>query len=133
MERSAEHRFFSKVLGGDVDTCWIWTASKHRGGYGQFRDQNGKNAQAHKWAYEFLIGEVPEGLELDHLCRVRECVNPWHLEPVTKSVNQRRGARKTRQTHCKRGHSLEFARITPGRRSCRECDNLRGRIKRAAK
>ena len=78
----------------DLGPCWLWTASTIKG-YGQFHlhDSGDKCTAAHNWAYQNLIGPVPSGLELDHLCRVRRCVNPSHLEPVTRQTNCIRGAR----------------------------------------
>ena len=70
--------------------CWVWTASIRPNGYGEFRC-NGRLTRAHRFAYEQMVGPVPEGLQLDHLCRNRACVNPEHLEPVTGSVNVQRG------------------------------------------
>jgi hypothetical protein len=72
----------------DLGPCWLWTAAHHR--YGIFQPEKG-NQLAHRIAYEMLVGPVPEGLELDHLCRVTLCVNPAHLEPVTHRENVRRG------------------------------------------
>ena len=80
---TAPGRFWPKVA--ESGDCWVWTAFRMPNGYGQFDKQ-----YAHRWAYEHLRGEIPEGLELDHLCRVRHCVNPWHLEPVTHAENHRR-------------------------------------------
>ncbi len=85
-------RFFSRV-DKRPDGCWLWTAHVHpRTGYVQFRigGRKGKMVLAHRWAYERFTGPIPAGLELDHLCRVRHCVNPAHLEPVTRSENRRR-------------------------------------------
>lgn len=81
-------RFWSKVdkrPGG----CWLWTGTMLRSGYGQFRLGLG-HVRAHRFAYELLVGPIPEGLTLDHLCRVTACVNPLHLEPVTLSENVKR-------------------------------------------
>jgi hypothetical protein len=77
-------RFFSHV-NGLPDGCWLWTASTDQGGYGKYR-----RMQAHRYAYELFIGDIPPGLEMDHLCRMRECVNPFHVEPVTHAENMRR-------------------------------------------
>jgi hypothetical protein len=66
--------------------CWLWTGSRNGGGYGNY---GGKGA--HRYAYELLKAPIPPGLVIDHLCRVRHCVNPDHMEPVTQSVNCRRG------------------------------------------
>lgn len=91
-------RFWAKVdkngpvsiLRPDLGSCWLWTASIS-GGYAHI-GREGSVCRAHLVAYELVIGPVPEGLDLDHLCFVRRCVNPSHLEPVTRSVNQRRAA-----------------------------------------
>jgi len=80
-----DQQFWNKVdAGGD---CWEWVAAKTSLGYGSFKGKG-----AHIWAWNHLVGPVPDGLELDHLCRVRHCVNPDHLEPVTHAENTRRGA-----------------------------------------
>lgn len=81
--------FWHKVL-RDPDGCWIWQGNVNRDGYGRFSHQ-GRKLLAHRAAYMSLVGQVPEGLQLDHLCRVRNCVNPAHLEPVTAGENVRRG------------------------------------------
>ena len=117
----------------DLDQCWDWTGSKVRG-YGIFM-WRGRNIAAHRFAFELLRGPVPDGLDLDHLCRRRHCVNPWHLEPVTRRVNLLRGdtivARQAAQTHCKHDHPLSGDNLymEPGtnKRHCREC---RSRIDR---
>ena len=121
-------RFWSKVE--FTDSCWLWTAGI-RNGYGQFKD--GRMVNAHRWAYEFCVGPVPDGLQLDHLCRVRRCVYPWHLEPVTPRTNVLRGAgpvaAEDRQTHCIRGHEFNeentyYRRLRRGR-DCRACHRAR--------
>lgn len=85
-------RFWSKVdVGGH---CWLWTKSLSSQGYGQFSyggRSGGGPVSAHVFSWLILVGEIGIGLELDHLCRVKSCVNPDHLEPVTRSVNTRRG------------------------------------------
>lgn len=104
--------------------CWIWTAAIFTAtGYGQF-NANGKPGSAHRWGYEALVAPVPDDLQLDHLCRVRHCVNPAHLEPVTAAENMRRGARAN-QTHCTHGHEFtpENTYIDKaGWRRCRACN-----------
>ncbi len=116
-------RFWAKIEqhpGG----CWLWTAATSHDGYGQFK-WNGSMKYAHKVAYEELTGPVPEGKELDHLCRVRACVR--HTEPVTRSENQRRGDRATHARgakHCRNGHLIAEAGVfvqRDGYRVCREC------------
>jgi len=75
----------------DENGCWIWLWSKNRKGYGVLRD-GPQMGYAHKVYWERVNGPVPDGLQLDHLCRVRACVNPMHLEAVTGTLNQQRGA-----------------------------------------
>lgn len=122
---NVEERFFSHVTQGP-DDCWLFDTINSKG-YGQFQ-LDGRNLQAHIWSYEFLIGPVPDGLTLDHLCRVRACVNPWHLDPVPHRVNILRGigpaAINARRTQCVNGHPFtsENTYLTPnGRRQCRTC------------
>ena len=88
VDNSVLERFFNKV--NKTDTCWLWTSAKNIDGYGIFRI-NGKNILSHRLSYELYIGKIPEGLQIDHLCRVRDCVNPDHLDPVTQAENIRRG------------------------------------------
>lgn len=121
-----EDRFFEKVV-EQADGCWLWTAQLHNQGHGRFRLPD-RHVYAHRWAYEFLVGPVPEGMELDHLCRVRACVNPAHLEPVTHRENVLRGvspaALHAAKTHCPKGHAFDEANtyVTAARsRQCREC------------
>jgi len=110
--------------------CWEWTGCKLRTGYGQFND--GRSiVLAHRWAYENFARPVPAGCELDHLCRNRACVNPWHLEPVSHTENLARGsgagAMAVRTNRCKRGHEFtpENTRHRErGRRACRTCDRM---------
>ncbi len=124
-------RFFAKV---DITAgCWNWTASTRRGGYGQFFIGKGEDgskiiATAHRFCYEAFIGEIPDGLEPDHLCRNPACVRPDHLEMVTHRENCIRGtgiASRAKNTHCIHGHEFNAAntyiRKGNGRRSCRRC------------
>lgn len=128
-----DKRFWSKVK--MTDTCWIWLAADNGLGYGMFRHE-GRYHLAYRFAYERLVGPIPKGLVIDHLCRNPACVRPEHLEPVTQRVNTLRGnapsARQARQTHCKRGHELDP--YAAGRkRQCVACRRLRARLKYAAK
>lgn len=77
--------------------CWLWLGSLTDKGYGRFY-MGGKRYLAHRYSYEHFVGPIPEGLEPDHLCRVPACVNPAHLEPVTRSENTRRGWAARRST-----------------------------------
>ena len=106
--------------------CILWTAVCDRGGYA--RMSLGRTmASAHRVAYELANGPIPEGLDIDHKCRVRSCVNPEHLEPVSHRENIRRGecfsGKKMRQTTCIRGHELE---MTSRGRKCFTCEATRG-------
>lgn len=132
IKESAESRFWQHVE--KTDTCWLWTASLRGKGYGQFWD--GKTqVQAHLFAYRMLRGGIPQGLTIDHLCKVKRCVNPDHLEPVTMHVNILRGdnlaAQNARKTHCIHGHifSGDNLRMEKSRykRVCRTCARLRMR------
>lgn len=85
---SAEVRFWAQV--DKTQTCWLWTGSGTPTGYGQI-GVNGRKQYVHRYAYELLVGPIPEGLTIDHLCRNPPCVNPSHMEPVTQAENTRRG------------------------------------------
>lgn len=117
-----EIRFFAKVKQESSSDCWIWTGFLLRG-YGSFSVTSKKTLRAHRWAYEFLRAPIPDGLQLDHLCRNPSCVNPWHLEPVTARVNSRRGtsfaAVNAAKTTCQFGHPFEYR--PNGWRRCRIC------------
>lgn len=109
------------------DGCIIWTGFLDRDGYGQFTAAGRRNVRAHRWAYEHHVGPIPDGLVIDHLCRVRHCVNPEHLEVVTVRENTLRGLAPTalnaRKAVCKYGHPLVGRNVVliPGGRSCRTC------------
>jgi len=125
-------RFLDKIK--YVDDCWLWFAHTTPGGYGIY--WNGKEqVYAHRFSYTFYKGEISNGLEIDHLCRKRNCVNPNHLEAVTRSENTKRGLlpqilreRQKSKTHCPKGHeyNLENTYHRPDRpndRDCRICRN----------
>lgn len=128
-------RFWSKVdKNGPVSDyaphlgpCWIWTAGLFSAGYGQFWNGS-KNVGAHRWAYEQEHGSIPEGLQSDHLCRVRHCVRSSHIELVTQQENIRRGdagQNNVQKTHCPQAHPYSAEntyRDSDGRRRCRQCN-----------
>jgi hypothetical protein len=142
-KRPAEERFWEKVQ--KSDGCWEWTAYRNQDGYGQFSAVGRRVIGAHRFAYELLVGEIPDGLHLDHLCRNPACVRPEHLEPVTPKVNTQRGIlgfdhpmQRTAlsATHCPHGHEFTEAntawRITAAgtkSRRCRECQRAEKRGK----
>lgn len=112
--------------------CWLWTGRVGSSGYGRVHRKYGVQVQAHRFVYEAFRGPIPEGMSIDHLCRVRRCVNPDHLEPVTIRENILRSpsspsAVNARKTHCKHGHSLDegnvYHRLNHGRtfRLCKQC------------
>jgi hypothetical protein len=131
-------RFWSRVDQRSSDECWPWLAGKAKG-YGTF-SIGGRSHPAHTISYQQIIGPVPIGLQLDHLCRNRGCVNPQHLEPVTRKENILRGvsfsAVNGAKTHCPNGHPYDSAhtRVDPrlGYRRCRECQAAGKRRRRAA-
>lgn len=88
-----EALFWAKVDKDGPDGCWLWTGFRRPAGYGQTGRNRGSAKQAHRVAYEMLVGPIPAGMELDHLCRMTPCVNPAHLEPVTPAENRRRAIR----------------------------------------
>lgn len=126
-------RFMSKVRAFD-DGCWVWIYGKTGSGYGAFH-AGGNQYSAHRISYLGNRGVIPDGLELDHLCRNRACVNPLHLEAVVHRVNSHRGegpaAENVKKTHCPKGHpySEENTQRKNGgtRRSCRECARVYAR------
>lgn len=99
--------------------CWLWSYPVSRNGYGQIGRRG-----AHRVLYEELIGPIPDGLHIDHLCRIKVCVNPWHMETVTCRVNILRGeglpARNARKLACPRGHTYDLV-LSTGSRWCSIC------------
>lgn len=126
-----EERFWNQVV-QIPDGCWIWIGTIASGEYGQMV-VNGRTLMAHRFAYELLVGPIPEGLTLDHLCRETMCCRPDHLEPVTLADNIRRQIR-TRSTHCPRGHPYDEANTRLKRQRYQTVDgeaSCMGRICRA--
>lgn len=129
---SIEDRFWSKVE--KTETCWLWRGTMHYSGYGYFAPTPRTMVRAHRMAYELAVGPIPDGLTIDHLCRVKNCVNPSHMEPVTAAENTRRVVRPTgpqperRLTTCRRGHN-DWSSWIGGdgkeKRQCRICHEQR--------
>lgn len=130
---SAEDRFWASI--DRTDDCWLWTRSLDDSGYAHLGIGNCQRVLAHRWAYEHFVGPIPDGLDIDHLCRVRRCVNPSHLEPVTRRENVLRGmgrsAHNIRKTHCMNGHPFDETNTkirSDGSRQCITC--LRDKARR---
>lgn len=125
--------FWDKCVPEPNSGCWLWFGAQQTDGYGSIWI-NKRSYLAHRAAYVFLVGEVTHGLELDHLCRVRCCVNPAHLEPVTHRENVMRGGfvdvllePNRAKTHCPSGHPYAGENLyvySDRRRACRECAKL---------
>lgn len=130
-----EAKFWARVDRGSEIDCWPWLAGTRSTGYGSFYDGS-RNVSAHRWAYELLVGPIPEGMVLDHRCRNRLCVNPAHLDPTTNRENVLRGvghtAMNARKTHCKHGHEFtpENTYENKGMRYCRACNRINNRASR---
>lgn len=132
--RSLIERFNDSYTPEPNSGCWLWTMATTNAGYAEIGDKY-KMFYGHRVAYEMLVGPIPDGLEPDHLCRVRCCVNPDHLELVTHAENMRRGKEagtmgRKRRTHCARGHKY---RVDPaGHSRCRQCaDDRHSEMKKA--
>lgn len=132
-ERTAAERFWPNVnkdgpiprYRPDLGPCWIWTtATFGKEGYGAFWF-NGGQRRAHRVAYAWLVGPIPDNLEIDHLCRVHSCVRPQHLEPVPPKINNHRGlspaALNLRKTHCPKGHPYDQTNTRFDNRGARVC------------
>lgn len=120
-------RFWAKVALPDANGCMLWLAGLTHNGYGRL-SMSGRLKRAHRISYELAYGPIPAGLVIDHLCRVRHCVAPDHLELVTHAENTLRGlgppAINARKTHCLKGHEFTPDNLYParaGERRCRTC------------
>jgi hypothetical protein len=130
---SLHDRFWAKV--DAMGDCWEWTGGKQDRRYGIFHPNGSATGEmAHRFAWELLVGPIPDGLTLDHLCRNPSCVNPDHLEPVTIAENLMRGyglvGKNIRKTHCPQNHAYsgDNLYIDPrGWRKCRTCERARNR------
>lgn len=138
MSQSTFERYWPRVAWAGPEECWSWTGWIDGGGYGTMRvgGRTGRTVSVHRIAYELSNGPIPEGLEIDHLCRNRACCNPAHLEAVTHAENNRRSdspsAVAARVTHCPKGHPYDEANTHRYRkphggwgRQCRRCNNER--------
>lgn len=132
-----DDRFLTKVGPGSLPkwapflgSCWTWLPPDDGCGYGQFY-LNGSVVRAHRYSYEAFVGPIPDGLDIDHLCRNPRCVNPEHLEPVPPRENLLRGfspaANNARKTHCPQGHPYDEANTYryKTQRACRACQRER--------
>lgn len=127
-----DDRFWEKV--DFTDTCWLWQAGKWTTGYGRFWDGR-QMVSAHRWAYETVVAPIPEGLQIDHLCRNHPCVRPGHLEAVTRKENILRGlgvgAINACKTECIHGHAFDAQNTVPQsdptKRDCLTCRRARAR------
>ena len=130
-------RFITKVCVEQETGCWLWTGSKNRNGYGKFW-YHGRTGTAFRFAYKFWHGPLPPGHEPDHLCENKICVNPDHLEGVTRRENLIRGnspvGLNARKLHCIRGHTFTTTTTYSwrGQRYCRICNNNRAKARYAA-
>lgn len=128
-------RLFPKILVSETG-CLLWIAKTTPTGYGQFRVGD-KTVYAHRLVFERVNGPIPVGMELDHLCRVRNCVNPRHLQIVNSRVNTLRGngpaAANVRKTHCPQGHPYDLFNTKLGRKGNRLCRACKPAIDRRAR
>ena len=133
--RPSEERFWEKVEKTDSG-CWLWRGAPTGSGYGTStlddKRESYKFVVEHRYAYELIVGPIPDGLVLDHLCRNRNCVNPEHLDPVPQRENALRGLKGRLLTHCAHGHPLTPENVyvqqtgeRRGRRRCKVCHNER--------
>lgn len=133
VQRPHWYRFWVKV---DFGECWIWMGGRKSNGYGTFADKATGGAHrrwvtkgAHRWAWEYFNGPIPDGLHIDHLCRNRACVNPGHMEPVHPGENIHRGLKGVLRTACTQGHPFTaidtYVERVTGRHICRICARRR--------
>jgi hypothetical protein len=124
--RDIRVRFMEKIKVDSSSGCWLWMAFRNRDGYGTlFNTSERRHIGAHRVSFELFKGPIPEGHEVDHLCRNRGCVNPEHLDAVTHHVNIKRGMHPNMVAHregrCRNGHSLSDGYLVNGGVRCRPC------------
>lgn len=140
-------RFEEKILPEPMSGCWLWDGAVNKAGYGRFTIKSGETVYAHRFSYEIYVAKITYGLVIDHTCNNQSCVNPGHLEEVSRKENNYRsyvrdgrgppipkGSKLVLKTHCKRGHLMdeENTLLTKGVRRCRICKratNLRWYLK----
>ena len=133
MSRRTPLQRFLAFVRIDADGCHRWTGCLTDKNYGKFKvgsrsTNDVRTVLSHKWYYEEVVGSVPEGFELDHLCRNHDCVNIGHLQPVTRSINQKRGSNGRTfpmcpaELHLMEDHNVIVRR--DGKRNCRACKNI---------
>lgn len=127
-------RLISKIEIDPSTRCWKWTGCICKDGYGQIK-MIPNMRRAHRVSYEVFVGPIPEGLQIDHLCRCRSCINPEHLEPVTPKENIRRSpiapaSLNAMMTHCTNGHKFTQENLVPGikQRRCKICSNEQAKL-----
>jgi hypothetical protein len=144
--KDIRERFMSKVEFDPNGGCWLWSGSNDGArGYGRFMADHALGTrQAHRASYMLFCDTIPDGLEIDHKCRTPACVNPQHLEPVTREENMRRapklglalgglanGQRQQAKTHCPRGHEYTTQNTFVSREGWRRCKTCKAALTRA--
>ena len=139
LSKSATDKFFNRIVVSENDVeCWEWVGTKNSQGYGQHYCgiESNKFGRAHRLAYEHWVGPIEEGMTVDHLCYNKSCVNPKHLEVVTRGENARRA--HLRITHCPQGHeytpnNIKATKRLNNERACLTCHRDRESARRAQK
>ena len=121
-DANTRERFWSRVDFDLASPCWLWTGACNADGYPKVK-WHGKDMRAHRLAFEWAYGQIPDGLTVDHLCGIRRCLNWEHLEAVTTSENVKRGKARFKKPRCKRGHPFDYVNVN-GHRVCRTCRQM---------